>query len=57
MNINIDPNIDTEMDIKIVNQLNANIDTEARFCRQIKRINIPTAKYTVNRPYFINNGV
>lgn len=57
MNTNIDPNIDTEMDIKIVNQLNANIDTEARFCRQIKRINIPRATYTVNRPYFINNGV
>lgn len=48
MNTNIDPNIDTEMDIKIVNQLNANIDTEARFCRQIKRINIPRATYTVN---------
>lgn len=48
MNTNIDPNIDTEMDIKIVNQLNANIDTEARLYRQIKRINIPRAKYTVN---------
>ena len=57
MNTNIDPNIDTEMDIKIVNQLNANIDTEARLYRQIKRINIPRAKYTVNRPYFINNGI